>query len=377
MTVDSQINSTIDVDSLLELAREKSVVGRQALIRAISDLFEGRSDELNEREITLMQAILHQLVRDTEMEVRKAISENFAESYFVPAEVIRELANDDIEIAFPVLQKSNLLKDPDLIEVVRNRTFEHQLAVAQRDSISEAVSGALVDTENERVVVALLKNTGAEISRKTRRYLVDQSERVDSFQDPLLRRTDLEPELAQKMFVWVSAALRRHIISNFDLDQETVDDLMEQVAVLESHGRTSEGLTQSAAEELAAELKAEGQINPEIIVQSIADGEVRLFEALLREATGLRKRLIERILFEPGGEGLAIAACSLDITTEDFEKIFVCSRRARLIEEPTIQRELSALLSLYEKMTRDAANKVIARWRRNENYLSAIRNLEI
>ena len=377
MTVDSQINSTIDVDSLLELAREKSVVGRQALIRAISDLFEGRSDELNEREITHMQAILHQLVRDTEMEVRKAISENFAESYFVPAEVIRELANDDIEIAFPVLQKSNLLKDPDLIEVVRNRTFEHQLAVAQRDSISEAVSGALVDTENERVVVALLKNTGAEISRKTRRYLVDQSERVDSFQDPLLRRTDLEPELAQKMFVWVSAALRRHIISNFDLDQETVDDLMEQVAVLESHGRTSEGLTQSAAEELAAELKAEGQINPEIIVQSIADGEVRLFEALLREATGLRKRLIERILFEPGGEGLAIAACSLDITTEDFEKIFVCSRRARLIEEPTIQRELSALLSLYEKMTRDAANKVIARWRRNENYLSAIRNLEI
>lgn len=192
-----------------------------------------------------------------------------------------------------------------------------------------------------------------------------------------MRRTDLEPELAQKMFVWVSAALRRHIISNFDLDQETVDDLMEQVAVLESHGRTSEGLTQSAAEELAAELKAEGQINPEIIVQSIADGEVRLFEALLREATGLRKRLIERILFEPGGEGLAIAACSLDITTEDFEKIFVCSRRARLIEEPTIQRELSALLSLYEKMTRDAANKVIARWRRNENYLSAIRNLEI
>ena len=377
MTTKSETNSTIDVESLLDLAREKSVAGRQALVRAISDLFEGRSDELNEREITLMQSILHQLVRDTETEVRKAIAERFADSYFVPPEVILELANDDIEIAFPVLRKSNLLKDPDLIEVIRHRTFEHQLAVAQRDAVSEAVSGALVDTENETVIVTLLKNTGAEISRKTRNYLVDQSERVDGFQDPLIRRTDLEPELAQKMFVWVSAALRRHITTNFDLDQETVDDLMEQVSELESHGRASEGLTPNAAEELAAELKAEGQINAEIIVQSIADGEVRLFQALLREATGLRERLIERILFEPGGEGLAIAACSLDITIEDFEKIFVCSHRARLIEEPTIQRELPVLLSLYSKITRDSAHKVIARWRRNENYLSAIRNLEI
>jgi len=377
MTVKSEINSTIDVDTLLELAREKSVAGRQALVRAISDLFEGRSDELNEREITLMQAILHQLVRDTEMEVRKAIAERFAESYFVPAEIILELANDDIEIAFPVLRKSNLLKDPELIEVIRNRTFEHQLAVAQRDTISENVSGALVDTENETVIVTLLKNTGAEISRKTRNYLVDQSERVDSFQDPLVRRTDLEPELAQKMFVWVSAALRRHITTNFDLDQETVDDLLEQISELESHGRATEGLTPNAAEVLAAELKAEGQINAEIIVQSIADGEVRLFEALLREATGLREKLVERILFEPGGEGLAIASCSLEISIEDFEKFFVCSRRARLIEEPTIQRELSALLLLYNKITPNAANKVIARWRRNENYLSAIRNLEI
>ena len=377
MTTESEANSTIDVESLLDLAREKAVAGRQALVRAISDLFEGRSDELNEREITLMQSILHQLVRDTETEVRKAIAERFADSYFVPPEVILELANDDIEIAFPVLRKSNLLKDPDLIEVIRHRTFEHQLAVAQRDAVSEAVSGALVDTENETVIVTLLKNTGAEISRKTRNYLVDQSERVDGFQDPLIRRTDLEPELAQKMFVWVSAALRRHITTNFDLDQETVDDLMEQVSELESHGRASEGLTPNAAEELAAELKAEGQINAEIIVQSIADGEVRLFQALLREATGLRERLIERILFEPGGEGLAIAACSLDITIEDFEKIFVCSHRARLIEEPTIQRELPVLLSLYSKITRDSAHKVIARWRRNENYLSAIRNLEI
>ena len=91
-------NSTgIDVDGLLKLAREKSIEGRRALLRAISDLFEGRSEELNEREVTLMHAILHQLVSDTEKEVRKAVAEQFAGSSFISADVVRELANDDIE----------------------------------------------------------------------------------------------------------------------------------------------------------------------------------------------------------------------------------------------------------------------------------------
>ena len=129
-------NSQIDVDGLLKLAREKSIDGRKALLRAISDLFEGRSEELNEREVTLMHAILHQLVSDTEKEVRKAVSDQFAASQYISAEIVKELANDDIEVAFSVLRHSKLLRDPDLIEVIRNRTFEHQLAVAQRENIS-------------------------------------------------------------------------------------------------------------------------------------------------------------------------------------------------------------------------------------------------
>ena len=377
MSDKSGSSTGIDVDGLLKLAREKSIEGRRALLRAISDLFEGRSEELNEREVTLMHAILHQLVSDTEKEVRKAVAEQFAGSSFISADIVRELANDDIEVAFSVLRNSRLLQDPDLIEVIRNRTFEHQLAVTQRETLSPAVSGALVETENETVIVSLLNNPGAEISRKTRDYLVDESERVDTFQDPLLRRSDLEPDLAQKMFVWVSAALRRHILAEYDLDQDVVDDLLEQVAVLEAHGRPQSGLTNNAADELAANLKAEGGITPQLLVQSIVDGEVRLFESLLREGTGLRKRLIERILFEPGGEGLAIAAKGFGIDAEGFEKLFVCSRRARLIEEATIQRELGSLMNLYGKMTEESAKKVIGRWRRDQSYLSAIRDLEI
>ena len=56
------------------------------------------------------------------------------------------LANDDIEVAYPILAFNKVLQDADLIEVIRHRTLEHQLVIAIREDVSEAVSDALVRT---------------------------------------------------------------------------------------------------------------------------------------------------------------------------------------------------------------------------------------
>lgn len=83
------------------------------------------------------------------------------------------------------------------------------MAVAIRQSVSEAVSDALVKQGTERVIRTLLQNDNARISDKTMEFLVEQSERVNSFQEPVLRRRELRPEMAKRMFLWVSAALRK------------------------------------------------------------------------------------------------------------------------------------------------------------------------
>ncbi len=56
------------------------------------------------------------------------------------------------------------------------------------------------------VIKALLENHGAQITDATMAYLVQQSESVDEFQEPLLRRKDLPSDLSKKMYLWVSAA---------------------------------------------------------------------------------------------------------------------------------------------------------------------------
>ena len=58
-------------------------------------------------------------------------------------------------------------------------------------------------------------------------YLVSESKRVDAYQNPLVRRPDLPPELAERMSWWVSAALRQKITGRFSLDLGELDDAIE------------------------------------------------------------------------------------------------------------------------------------------------------
>ena len=367
----------IDSEYLYGLARDKSVAGRMALAETISDLFLQRGCTLTERERTLMFSILRHMIHDAEMSVRRVVSAQLAERDDAPRDLVQRLANDEIEVAYPILTKSTVLHDTDLIEVIQQRTLEHQMAIAIRQSVSEAVSGALVQTGNENVIGTLLENSNARISDATMEYLVDEAKRVDTFQEPILRRHDLDPRLAKRMFLWVSAALRQYILENSGLSQTDTDDLLEKAALEEIDAVASPDRPKRKAEDLVAELDTQGKVTPDLLVQTLSEGEVGLFMAMFRQFTGLRELLVMRLVFEPGGEGLAIACKAVGIDSEDFSSIFALSRKARPGSDTTLKRNSRKILDFYDRITEDAAKEVVRRWRRDMDYLAAIRELEV
>lgn len=307
--------------------------------------------------------------------MRKVVSTRLADRNDPPAELISLLANDDIEVAFPILSESKVLKDNDLIEVIHHRTLEHQLAVAIRQTVSEAVSDALVEQGNERVIRTLLQNDNAQISEKTMAFLVEQSERMNSFQEPILRRRDLKPDMAKRMFLWVSAALRKFIVENCGLSAVEVDELMEQAA-LESLTVDEPG-GESKSGELAHVLNAEGTVDPALMIRALRDGEVRLLVDLLSETTGVRPDLIMRFVLEPSGESLAVACKALDMSDEEFETIFTLCRKARPRRGEASDADHDGAVALYAKIEVSAAREVVERWTRDSGYLSALRDLNM
>ena len=373
------VRTTMDdkeLTELLTLARDKSVSGRKTLMDTVSDLFCDNQTVLSDRERALMTDILHQLVHDVEMSVRRALAERLSMLPTAPRELIVELANDQIEVAHPILMGSNMLHDSDLVEIIHQRTLEHQLAIAMRKNINELVTDALVESGNEDVIKTMLENPSARISRATMEYLVEQSKRVDTYQNPLLKRPDLEPELAKRMYLWVSAALRSHIVSNFNIDSGALDETIEGAIEEALSNHQSNHARPSKPIELADRLVEEGKNTPRLLVQLLRQGEVPLFEALFAKMSGIRVRLLRRLLFEPGGEALAIVCRAIGIDKPDFATIFMLSRKAHSADRVTNPRELSKVLEFFDRLKQDTAKKVLSRWQRSSEYLNALRLLE-
>src|SRR3546814_9435933 len=122
------------------------------------------------------------------MEVRQYLVESLLCGPDPLPELQSVLANDEIEVAQAVLERSKVLQDQDLIDVVLRRAEEHRMAIALRNDVSAAVAEALVEKAGPDVIGALIRNPDATLSRRAMEMLVAESKRFDRFQEPLLSR---------------------------------------------------------------------------------------------------------------------------------------------------------------------------------------------
>lgn len=369
----------LSAEQLMTLARQKSDQAREQLFEAMGDVFLERNTVLTLQERALITDILEKLIREVSREIRRKLAVKLADAPGTPRELAVLLANDEIDIASPVLIKSKVLEDTDLIEIVRGRSTQHLLAIAMRRDLSTAVADALVESGEKDVIRTLLENQDARISRATMAYLVEQSKAVDEFQEPLVRRRDLPAELARRMCLWVSAAIRQSLLERFNIDADTLDDSLEPIAREEAERQRqaeAEAEAADAAGALAQTLGEGRKLTPRLLMQTLRRGEVPLFEAMLAEMAGLRPALIRRLCYEQGGQGLAVVARGIGLSREEFASIYLLTRKARPGGASLDPADLGRALEFFDRINHGNAATVIGRWRRDPDYLYAIRSVE-
>ncbi len=360
-----------NLDGLLSLALDRSLASRERLAQEVGDICANEARVLTEQERDLIFEILKKLLHDFEIPLRARLSLRLAGVPNAPRELIVTLANDEIEVAQPVLLHSPVLRDVDLIEVIRHRSQRHQVAVARRNDLSETLSEVLVETHDEDVIQALLQNDNASISEATMAYLVEQSRRVDSFQEPLVDRNDLPEALAKKLYWCVAAALRQRILEKFDILPSQIDKAMEEsVAELQAdQAKTAE--TDSAAA-LARKMAGQAAISAGTLIKVLRRGEVALFEALFSEASGISAPMLQRIVYDSNGDRMAIVAKGLGFPRQAFATIFMLSRGSGKVMKPS---ELARSTRVFDRVSEESAKEIIASWQLDRGYQDAIEDL--
>ena len=372
-TAVAMTEKTEDLETrLLRRARDKSQQGRGALLEDIAELFVGGDGRLSDQERSLLSDILTKLIHEVEMDVRRDIAARLSDIEAAPRELIVMLANDDVEVAGPILLKSGVLRDADLMEIFKHRSTEHRLKIAGRNGLSEEVADALIENGEEDVIEALLNNGDAVLSRRASEYLVEESRRIDRFQEPLLRRPDLPPDLGHRMFWWVSAALRKHILEAYAIDESALDE------VIQESSRSPVGLPPapktraSQAEKLVSDLADRGELSEQFLLRSLRQQYASAFTAGLARMADLDPKMAQRIVFDPGGEALTVACKAIGMDRAVFAPIFLLVRQIVDGSGAKDATVVEHVLRIYDRLAQDRARHVLRFWQRDADYIEAI-----
>ncbi len=325
----------------MTLARSRVPDDRRRLLMGIADLCEGSADEIRSAHEIVSDVFLT-LVRQAEHDIRKALSERLADVAWAPASLINVLALDEIEIARPIIAKSPLLKDQDLIRLLVEATVEHQIEVARRPRVGAIVVDAILDRGEPAVLTALAGNGTADISDTGVRRLVEASRRIAGLRAPLTRHPKLTEDLAQQLYAWVGQALRQAIGERFRIDIDALDAAVAEAVRSANAGnpKTEEWQAPPPDPErdemerrLIAKLDAAGQLTPGYVVRAAREGRISLFENALAVLGGFAVDDVRRASSAKDAEMLALACAAVGIDRAAFPSM-LAELRARTPGHP-------------------------------------------
>jgi uncharacterized protein (DUF2336 family) len=369
--------TNFDVNRLLQLAANRSRESRAQLANAVIDFALPQEHRLTDQQRALIGDVMGKLVTTLELDLRRNLAEALVRSKAELPELERMLANDEIEVARPVLEKSRFLRNLDLIEIAKQRTDEHRLAIALRNSVGIEVSDAIIDnTKNPDVLEALIRNEDAVLSRRAMEYLVAESKRVDRYQEPLLSRNDLPTDLANKMYWWVAAVLRRRILRDFPIDSVTLDKAIEESARRAMAEVEDNQSAQARATRLARRLLETGELTDVFLLRTLRQQRLNLFTASLAERAGITFRTAWRIVSDRGFDSFLVLSKAIGLGRDSMVSIILLLAD---LQNPDAARRpdvITAVLRWYEEIDSTRAVHVLKVWQRDIGYQKAIEDLE-
>ena len=367
------LDAVDQLQKLVGLARRHARQSRRVLEENVTDLFLSDEGRLSDREAALMNDVLRKLIHDIERAVRTELVRRLTDAESAPAELAEALASENAEIARPILMKGSVLRDPELIELVKHRTHEYLMSLARRERTGPDVTEVLVEKAAGDAIEELLKGGDAALARRTNDYVVDQARRLDRFQQPVLRPAELPDPVLRRVFWWVSAALREHLVTTAGLVEAVAEDFLKDATRTALDAALAAAAAENAAETLAARLDQSCELVGAFLVNILRQGHVALFLAILARRCAIGRQTARRILFDAGGESLAIACKALSLDRKEFAAVILLTRRPG---DPTPATEvLSRIAELFDSLTQRNAFLALRYWQEDDDYLQAVEEI--
>jgi uncharacterized protein (DUF2336 family) len=239
------------------------------------------------------------LLDDPSPLVRCALAEALAASPAAPPAVILALAADQPEIAALVLERSPLLFDADLVDIVGAGDPCAQEAIARRRDLPRPVAAALAEVGGAEACLILTENAAAEIVPFSLDRIVARYGHLAAIREALFAREDLPASTRQALVARLSDTLARFVSSRQWLEEDRAQRIAKE-ACEKATVALAAGSARRDVRPLVTHLRQSGQLTTGLVLRALLSGNVLLFEEALAELADLPLARVAGIVHDRG-----------------------------------------------------------------------------
>lgn len=295
------------LDELQTTLAHGTVARRVETLRRVTDLFINGAVDFSNDQIALFDDVFQCLMEHIETSAKALLASRLASIDSAPPLTIRALAFDDlIEVAAPVLSRSERLDDDTLIETARNKSQAHLMAISTRRVLSGAVTDVLVLRGNDEVIHSTVNNPGAEFSERGFTRLVDRAVGDDALASCLGMRPTMPRHLYLKLLAKASETVRERLKS---AHPPLAGDVSSAVQEATQRARTSAVTKETEiAHGLVKSLFEDGRLDEHQVAAFAESGKFDEANAAIAALANVPVTIAETMMVETRAEGVMILA---------------------------------------------------------------------
>jgi uncharacterized protein (DUF2336 family) len=241
--------------------------------------------DLSPDDLAAAEGAMIMLLDDPSPLVRRALAEVFASTQKAPRVVVHALAADQPEIAAPLLSRSPLLQEDDLVDLVATGLPDAQVAIAGRAPLPASLAAALAEVGAAEACLALLENPDADIALFSVDRIVERFGHLAPIRENLLAR-ELPMATRQALLTKLSQTLAGFVAGRRWMGVEHAEDAVREACEKATVALAADTPYEEVGE-LVQHLRESGQLSAGMILRALLSGNVVLFEEALADLSGV------------------------------------------------------------------------------------------
>lgn len=345
-----------DSHKLYSLAKDKQPLAQSELSSAMAELLEMQNSP---REEELIADVLIGLMRQAEKDLRMALSEKLSLMDNVPFRLALHIANDEIDVAGPVLKKSMALGDLDLIYIIKSKTSEYWQVIAQRKKMSDQVINILAETRDNPTALNLVENMDIILPQDALKTIADIAKNEERLAASLVHRPDVTNDIACAIYKHVGQELKKFIVENYDIQTDDILAVVDDIVLEFEQTAASEYTPSQAMINAAQRHRQKGLLTMGMMLGTLRRGQIQTFIAQLSVFAGMSTAQVEEFLSQEKGNGLAVLCRANDIMKSDFVTIYLLTNQLRQKGRMVDINDMNRAVNFFNKITKDVALHVL------------------